>query len=270
MGDALVGGRLHVALALVDDQGAVRDQADGLLDHVHGEELVAVTGDEHDRRLDAGKHRAGVVRNLGLELDQEVRGRVALPGEKTASDQRAEDATGPPASLARKHVLGERHPETGLVAPVERIAQAGVDLLAPVVDLGGGDHESELVPGVAVQRGQVLRDHPAEGLTHHEIDPAVELIRDQAGVVVRHVLDAVPLGHVPATGDVPDGVSLLDERVEPPPGHPGEQSCGDGTPWAAGQEQQRLGPSPQVEKSIPFGNVPVLGADMRLPPRRAS
>src|SRR5680860_1465614 len=120
MSNASAGGHLHVALPLVPDKGAVRDQSDGLLDPVDGKEPVAVTAEENDRRLDAGKRRPRVERHLRLYLDQEVRGRVVLPGEQTAADPGAGQAAGPPAALARKQVLGEGHPETDRVAAGER------------------------------------------------------------------------------------------------------------------------------------------------------
>jgi uncharacterized membrane protein YdfJ with MMPL/SSD domain len=46
-----------------------------------------------------------------------------------------------------------------------------------------------------VEGGQVLRDHPAVGLAHDEVDPAAELLVDHPGIVVGHAGNGVSGRH---------------------------------------------------------------------------
>ena len=65
-------------------------------------------------------------------------------------------------------------------------------------------------------RGEVLRDHPAEGDSDDEVGTATELVRDELRDVVGHVRDPVSARHPPATRHDMDRVPRVDERLEPP------------------------------------------------------
>ena len=142
----------------------------------------------------------------------------------------------------RQHVLGERRTEGAAVVSHEGSEQPGVHLLAPVADPGGRDHECHPAHAVAVAGGEVLRDHPAVGLTHHEVDATAEPLGDGVGAVVGHVGDRVARRQVAPARHVPDGVARVDERVEPPSRHPAAQPLGQAAARTTPEEEQRLLP----------------------------
>lgn len=100
--DASAGGDLHVTLARVQDEGAVRDQSGGLLDEFCWEEAVAVATYENDRHLDMRQRWPRVERHLRLDLHQKVAGRVVLPGAQGAAD--------PGPTRRRTHLLAWLEP----------------------------------------------------------------------------------------------------------------------------------------------------------------
>ena len=89
------------------------------------EELVTVAAQEHHGHRDLVEHGPGVVGQLGLDLDQDVGGRVVLARQQAAGDERAGDASEPSAARAREHVLGDGHPGADAVVPRQRGWRAG-------------------------------------------------------------------------------------------------------------------------------------------------
>ena len=81
---------------------------------------------------------------------------------------------------------------------------------------------------VAVAGGEVLRDHPAVGLTHDEVGTTAQPLGDGVCAVVGHVGDGVARRQVAPARHVPDGVAGVDERLEPPLATSGRSAPGAG------------------------------------------
>ena len=174
--DATAGGHRDMALPLVPHQAAAGDEAL----RSRRRRRAGRTGPGPRTRTGPAP-RSGEVRTASRTP---ARPRSRPPGPPAGSacpESRLFPIQGP----SRRRSQRARRPGatySANVIPVrtrspdgDGLREAGVDVLPPVAHLGGRDDDRHVPEQVAVARGEVLRDHPAEGDADDEVGPATEL-----------------------------------------------------------------------------------------------
>ena len=150
-------------------------------------EIVRASDDEHGDP-DASKCFSRVMVGLRPRFDDDVATeRLVYLSEQRLAEQ-PQDAGHDPSSDAREGGVGTQGHRLAVPALTDQLGVARVDALGLVADDVGGHHDHEAVEEFAVIRREVLGDQAAVRDTQHEIHVSAELVANQFGVVVGHVL----------------------------------------------------------------------------------